>query len=224
MFARVARRYDLLNHLLSASLDRLWRRKLARSLARALPPGSRILDLCAGTGDQALALGRRGFEVLAADFCVPMLVPAPGKLARLEGRKALVLAADALRLPLSDASVDGVTVSFGLRNVARLEQALDEIRRVLRPRGELGILEFGLPRAAGLRQVYGWYFERVLPRVGSWISGDGEAYRYLPASVGNFPQGQEFLERLRSRGFAEPQARSLSGGILYLYRARKPQQ
>ncbi len=227
MFARVAPRYDFLNHLLSASLDRLWRRQLAEAMATRLGVGSRVADLCSGTGDQAVALRQRGFEVVASDFCLPMLASAPRKLRRLSfGRfpapPSLVSAADALRLPFANHSFDGVTVSFGLRNVADLGRALDEIYRVLRPGGWLGVLEFGLPRSPILGRLYGFYFDRILPRVGQWFSEDPEAYRYLPASVEGFPQGPEFVTQLQGTGFAEASGDPLTGGVLYLYLGRRP--
>jgi demethylmenaquinone methyltransferase/2-methoxy-6-polyprenyl-1,4-benzoquinol methylase len=220
MFGRVAPRYDLLNHLLSASLDRLWRRRLADSLR--LPAGSRVLDLCAGTGDQALALGRRGYRAVAADFCLPMLAGARPKLARASAPRPSPLQADALDLPFPDASFDGATVSFGLRNVADLDRALGELRRVVRPGGELGVLEFTAPARQPLRGIYLFYFRRLLPALGRAVSGDPSAYAYLPESVLGFPQRETFAARLCERGFADATWRSLSGGVLALYLARRP--
>lgn len=221
MFARVAPRYDLLNHLLSGSLDRIWRRRLARSLAAVLAPGSRILDLCCGTGDQSEALRRRGFRVVAADFCLPMLALARPKFARDRGPRPEPLNADALALPLPDAGFDAATVSFGLRNVADLDGALAELARVVRPGGELAVLEFTVPAWQPLRSLYLFYFRRLLPRLGAVVSGDGSAYAYLPESVLDFPQREGFLERLHRAGFGAGSFTSLSGGILCLYRARR---
>ncbi len=223
MFGRVARRYDLLNHLLSASLDRVWRRKLARSLP--LPPGTRVLDLCCGTGDQALALRRPGVEIVAADFCLPMLALAAPKF-RAAARSSAVpepstLNADALSLPFPDASFDAATVSFGLRNVADLDRALAELARVLRPGGELGVLEFTVPVWQPLRGIYLFYFQHLLPKVGSLLSNDPTAYTYLPSSVLDFPQREEFAARMAAAGFEAASSKSLSGGILALYRGRK---
>ncbi len=219
MFGRVARRYDLLNHLLSASLDRSWRRKLARALV--LPPGSRVLDLCCGTGDQAQALRRPGVEIVAADFCLPMLALAAPKLRGGGTPEPAILNADALALPFPDASFDAATVSFGLRNVADLDRALHELARVLRPGGELGILEFTVPAWQPLRALYLFYFEHLLPRVGRVLSRDPTAYSYLPSSVLGFPHRREFTARLEAAGFAAAASTSLSGGILALYRGRK---
>lgn len=219
MFGRVAPRYDLLNHLLSASLDRVWRRRLARSLA--LPQGSRVLDLCAGTGDQSEALRRQGYRVAAADFCLPMLALSLPKFARGAGPHPAALQADALTLPFPDRSFDGVTVSFGLRNVADLDRALGEIARVLRPGGELGVLEFTTPAAQPLRGLYLFYFRHLLPGIGRLVSRDRGAYAYLPQSVLAFPQNREFTARLGRHGFTGAVWRPLSGGILALYRSRR---
>ncbi len=222
MFGRVARRYDLLNHLLSASLDRVWRRKLARALV--LPPGSRVLDLCCGTGDQALALRRPGVEIVAADFCLPMLALAAPKFQEATPGAAprpSVLNADALALPFPDRSFHAATVSFGLRNVADLDRALGELARVLHPGGELGVLEFTVPAWQPLRGIYLFYFQHLLPKVGSLLSNDPTAYTYLPSSVLDFPQREAFTARMAAAGFDSATSTSLSGGILALYRARK---
>ena len=219
MFGRVARRYDLLNHLLSASLDRVWRRRLARALP--LPAGSRVLDLCCGTGDQAQALRRPGVEIVAADFCLPMLALAAPKFRHGEGPRPALLNADALDLPFPNASFDVATVSFGLRNVADLDRAMRELARVLRPGGELGVLEFTIPAWQPLRGLYLFYFRHLLPRVGRLLSNDPTAYTYLPSSVLDFPQRQAFITRLEAAGFEAATSTSLSGGILALYRGRK---
>ncbi|HLF57898.1 MAG TPA: ubiquinone/menaquinone biosynthesis methyltransferase [Thermoanaerobaculia bacterium] len=219
MFGRVAHRYDLLNHLLSGSLDRLWRRRLARAIG--LPPGSRLLDLCSGTGDQAQALRGRGYRVAAADFCLPMLTRSRGKFARGSLPRPSPLQADALTLPFPSASFDGATVSFGLRNVSDLDRALGELARVVRAGGVLGVLEFTVPVRQPMRALYLAYFRHLLPAIGSRISGDADAYRYLPESVLGFPQRGRFVERLESAGFREGRFMSLSGGILCLYLARR---
>ena len=226
MFGRVARRYDLLNHLLSASLDRVWRRKLARSLV--LPPGSRVLDLCCGTGDQALALRRPGVEIVAADFCLPMLALAAPKFRKAAAPAGpgsagvpSTLNADALALPFPDRSFHAATVSFGLRNVADLDRALAELARVLHPGGELGVLEFTVPVRQPLRGLYLFYFQHLLPKVGSLLSNDPTAYTYLPSSVLDFPQRAAFTARMAAAGFDSTSSTSLSGGILALYRGRK---
>ncbi|HEX9668559.1 MAG TPA: ubiquinone/menaquinone biosynthesis methyltransferase [Thermoanaerobaculia bacterium] len=223
MFAGVAPRYDLLNHLLSGSLDVVWRRRAAAALA--LPAGSRVLDLCAGTGDQALALRRHGLAVTAADFCLPMLALARRKFAssgKGNERSPAPLAADALALPFPTGRLDGATVAFGLRNVADLDRALGELGRALRPGGRLVALEFAVPRPRLLRALYLFYFRRVLPRIGRLLSPRGSAYSYLPSSVLEFPQRGDFLDRLAAAGFAELSWRDLAGGTVCLYLGRRP--
>jgi demethylmenaquinone methyltransferase/2-methoxy-6-polyprenyl-1,4-benzoquinol methylase len=215
MFAQVAPRYDLLNHLLSGSLDRVWRRRAARVLKA--PLGAPVLDLCCGTGDQALALARRDHEVLAADFCVPMLALAQTKYAARNGSAPSGLAADALVLPFPDQAFDAVTVSFGLRNVADLPTALEEIHRVLTPNGKLVVLEFAMPTAPVVRSLYRFYFRHLLPWIGRRVSDSSSAYQYLPDSVPNFPQREDFTGRMLTAGFAEASWRSLSGGTVCLY-------
>ncbi len=215
MFAGVAPRYDLLNHLLSGFQDVLWRRRAARALE--LPEGAGVLDVCCGTGDQALALARRGYRVTAADFCLPMLSLARGKYARRPGASPAGLAGDALRLPFGGRRFDGVTVAFGLRNVAALEAALAELARVLRPGGVAAILEFALPRSSILRRPYLFYFRHLLPRIGALVSDDGNAYSYLPASVLEFPQRGQFVDLMGAAGFATAKWRDLAGGTVCLY-------
>ncbi len=220
MFGAVAPRYDLLNHLLSACLDVVWRRRAARALAAG--EGNLVLDLCCSTGDQALALRRRRARVVAADFCLPMLALARAKYRGVGGGSPLGLAGDALALPLPSGRFDGVTVSFGLRNVADFDRALGEILRVLKPGGRLVALEFALPRSAFLRRLYLLYFHRLLPLLGRLLSPRGSAYRYLPASVAAFPQREAFLGRMAAAGFADLGWEDLSAGVAALYRGRRP--
>jgi demethylmenaquinone methyltransferase / 2-methoxy-6-polyprenyl-1,4-benzoquinol methylase len=220
MFAGVAPRYDLLNHLLSASLDVLWRKRAAAVLG--LAPGAAALDLCCGTGDQAVAVRRWGARVAAADFCVPMLAIARRKFARSARPRPTALAADALALPFADRSFQGATVSFGLRNVADLDAALRQLASTLRPGGKLVVLEFAVPRRQPLRGLYLFYFLRLLPWIGRLISPRGSAYTYLPSSVLGFPQRQELLDRMAAAGFADIAWQDLSGGIVCLYQGRVP--
>jgi demethylmenaquinone methyltransferase/2-methoxy-6-polyprenyl-1,4-benzoquinol methylase len=220
MFAGVAPRYDLLNHLLSASLDVVWRRKAAAALG--VPPGAEVLDLCCGTGDQATALGRRGARVAAADFCVPMLALARRKFARGPAPRPAALAADALALPFPGRRFQGATVSFGLRNVADLDATLRQIAEVLRPGGRLVVLEFAVPAVQPLKGLYLLYFRKLLPWIGRLVSHRGSAYTYLPESVLEFPQRQDFLARMAAAGFTGLSWRDLSGGIVCLYSGRIP--
>lgn len=219
MFAAVAPRYDLLNHLLSGALDHGWRRCAARALA--LPVGARVLDLCAGTGDQAVAVGKRGGRVAAADFCLPMIARARGKFARLARRRrpgrAAPLVADALALPFAAGTFAGATVSFGLRNVADLGSALAQIRAALAPGGRVAVLEFAVPEAAWVRRPYLFYFRRVLPAIGRLLSPRASAYAYLPASVLDFPQREGFLAAMRGAGFTDTAWRDLALGVVCLY-------
>ena len=224
MFDAIAGRYDLLNTVLSLGLDRYWRRRAIASLA--LTGTERVLDVCAGTADVAIgtALAQPGsHRVVGVDFAAEMLAVGRAKIrtAGLSSRVQLVRG-DAMRLPVGDASVDALTIAFGIRNVQVTEAACLEMLRVLRPGGRLAILEFGLPHAPGLRQIYSWYFLRVLPRIGSLVSRHGGAYSYLPASVGAFPWGQEFADLLTRAGFTAASSRPLTMGVVYLYTAARP--
>ncbi len=220
MFAGVAPRYDLLNHLLSANLDVIWRRKAAEALD--LPAGAEALDLCCGTGDQSIALRKRGARVASADFCVPMLAIARRKFARQGAPRPAALAADALALPFPSARFDGATVSFGLRNVADLDASLRQLARVLRPGGRLVVLELAIPDLPVVRQLYLFYFLRLLPWIGKLLSFRGSAYSYLPSSVVSFPQRQDFLDRMAAAGFTALSWRNLTAGTVCVYRGEIP--
>jgi demethylmenaquinone methyltransferase/2-methoxy-6-polyprenyl-1,4-benzoquinol methylase len=224
MFDAIAGRYDLLNHLLSAGIDRRWRRKAIGSLR--LTGRERVLDLCTGTADLALAAVEAepgAARVMGVDFAGAMLRVGLDKTrARgLAGRVALVRG-DAARIPATDRSVDAVTVAFGIRNVQDTAGACREIFRVLTPGGRLAVLEFAIPTTPGVRAAYLWYFNQVLPRVGRVVSRHNAAYGYLPASVGAFATPDEFVTILRNSGFTEIKASPLTFGIVYLYTARRP--
>lgn len=219
MFAGVAPRYDFLNHLLSLSQDKRWRRLSARALG--VGPGALVLDLCCGTGDQALAVQRHGARVVASDFCLPMLAIAERKYEALNGGRPAGLAGDSLVLPFGGSIFDGATVSFGLRNVADLDRGLEEIHRVLRPGGTVAFLEFAVPTAAPLRWLYLLYFRRLLPLIGRMISSSDSAYTYLPESVLEFPQRRGFVDRMAAAGFEDSGWRDLSAGIVCLYTGRR---
>lgn len=222
MFDAIAPRYDLLNHLLSAGLDRRWRDRAVEALA--LADGARVLDLCTGTGDLALATVARvpGASVVGVDFAGEMLRLALVKVrAASHGPRVTLVRGDATRIPLASGSCDGATIAFGIRNVAEPERALREIARVLRPGAPLAILEFGQPRLPGLRTAYAWYFRYMLPLVGRLISKHQSAYSYLPASVGTFPPAAEFARTLAATGFSQVRAVPLTFGIVYLFTGRR---
>ena len=224
MFDAIASRYDLLNTVLSLGLDRHWRRRAIASLR--LTGVERVLDVCAGTADVAIGAAQAmpgSRRVVGVDFAGAMLAQGRDKIraAGLSSRVQLVRG-DAMRLPVADGSVDALTIAFGIRNVQVTEAACREMLRVLKPGGRLAILEFGLPQAPGLRQLYAWYFLRVLPRIGSLVSRHGGAYSYLPASVGAFPWGQEFADLLTGAGFEAAASRPLTLGVVYLYTATRP--
>lgn len=223
MFSSIAHRYDFLNHLLSLGIDRGWRRRMAA----ALPAAERAvyLDVATGTGDVALAVARRfraAGRVVGIDFSLPMLRRGQRKIAREKGAGKIRLAyGDALRLPFPSDVFDGVTIAFGLRNLAETLQGLKEMARVLKPGGRLVILEFASPRRSWLRAFYWFYFLHLLPRVGGLISGNSRAYRYLPESVLAFPERESLRELLERAGLEQTRYGDLSGGIAVLYSGSK---
>jgi demethylmenaquinone methyltransferase/2-methoxy-6-polyprenyl-1,4-benzoquinol methylase len=220
MFGRVAHRYDLANHLLSGNIDRWWRAHTVRRVRPVLNrPGARVLDICCGTGDLVLALKKRAAPevcILGSDFCHPMLVAAHGKMARQQARAAL-FESDALNLPLRDASLDLLTVAFGFRNLANYQAGLREMRRVLKPGGAVAILEFSQPPNRAFRAVYNFYARRILPAIGGLLSGNRDAYRYLPESVRKFPGASALAGRMAAAGFSEVRYEYLTAGIVALH-------
>src|SRR5499427_9068006 len=224
MFTRIAPRYDLLNHLLSLQMDRMWRARTAQILQPVLDrPDARILDLCCGTGDLAFALQRKARgKVWGADFAHTMLVRAREK-DRLEAHSGPAdwqipfVESDALRMPFTDASFDLVTAAFGFRNLANYEAGLREMGRMLRPGGTAAILEFTEPRPGWFGDFYRWYFRAVLPRLGGMISGDRAAYTYLPSSVSKFLRPEELTELMQCNGFEKVRARVWTGGTVALH-------
>lgn len=229
MFNRIAPTYDSLNRILSAGVDRSWRKALAAELPSS-PPQLRLLDLATGTGDQLLALletaPNRFASAAGADPAAHMLVRARRKpLPRLLGiPQPDWIEASADNLPFEDGSFDVVTMSFGIRNVPDPLAALREIRRVLAPSGKALILEFSIPGNALIRHSYLFYFRHVLPAIGGFFSGDRDAYRYLNTTVEDFPHGEAFCSLLREAGFESCSARELTAGISSLYTAVAPEQ
>lgn len=225
MFGEIAGRYDLMNHVLSMNVDRYWR----WLTVRAVPPtgDGPILDLCTGTGDLALAYYRASHgaaPVIGADFCHEMLALGDQKRQRagINGRVAFV-EADAQRLPFPDDHFQIVSVAFGLRNVTDTDRGLAEMARVCRPGGRVAVLEFSMPRWQPFRAVYGWYFRRVLPRIGQWLARNRHsAYEYLPQSVGEFPQGKALADKMSAAGLCDVRWRPLTLGIATLYVGTKP--
>jgi demethylmenaquinone methyltransferase/2-methoxy-6-polyprenyl-1,4-benzoquinol methylase len=217
MFAGIAGRYDLLNHLLSGNVDKLWRRAVARTLEPSLTTGSRVLDVACGTGDLSLVLARAGkAQVVGLDFCRPMLEIARRK-AEAESRAVPFVEGDALRLPFADETFDAVTIAFGLRNLAGVGEGLKELRRILRTGGRCAVLEFSSPVVPGFRALFRFYFARVLPRVGGLLSGSRGAYAYLPDSVSRFPDQKRLAGLMRDAGFENVGYRNLTGGIAALH-------
>jgi demethylmenaquinone methyltransferase / 2-methoxy-6-polyprenyl-1,4-benzoquinol methylase len=222
MFDAIAPRYDLLNHVLSCNIDRVWWWRAARRFRPVLArPEARVLDICCGTGDMTLALLRRrpegGEPVMAGDFSPAMLAMARRKL--LAGRVQIVQA-DALHLPVDDGSLDLITTAFGFRNLANYQAGLAEFFRALAPGGEVGILDFSEPGGV-IGKVYAFYFRRILPRLGARISGQSSAYSYLPESVAKFPTPPAMLEMMRAAGFRSVSWTPYSFGIAGLWRGIK---
>jgi demethylmenaquinone methyltransferase / 2-methoxy-6-polyprenyl-1,4-benzoquinol methylase len=218
MFGRVAHRYDLANHVLSFNIDRHWRAVAARRVSHILVrPEARVLDVCCGTGDLLLALANFPgclATIAGSDFCHPMLAAAREKTAR-----APLFESDALRLPLRDASLDLITIAFGFRNLANYGAGLAEMRRVLRPRGTAAILEFSQPPNRFFAALNNIYCRRVLPLVGGLLTGQRDAYRYLPESVRKFPAAGELAEEMRRAGFRNVSFEYLTGGMVALHLA-----
>ncbi len=234
MFSRIAPRYDFLNHALSFSLDKVWRRRTARKFRRILRrTDARVLDLCCGTGDLTFALERvrvqeirdRGahrFPLIGSDFAQPMLDRARRKGAA-HAHSTVFTTADAMSLPFADASFDLITSAFGFRNLVNYEGGLREIARVLKPGGEVGILEFSEPGAGPMAGLFRFYFRNVLPHVGKAISGNKEAYAYLPGSVASFPAPTEITALLRRVGFTAVRTFSWNFRSVVLHTAKLPQ-
>ncbi len=224
MFAEIAGKYDRMNHLLSLNVDRWWRRRTVRMV----PPRSAapILDVCTGTGDLAFAYHRAAkgqAPVVGSDFCREMLDVAEEKKRRLPADAAITFVeADAQQLPFEDDRFQIVSVAFGLRNVADTDQGLREMVRVCQPGGRVAVLEFTMPRRQPFRGMYGWYFRHVLPRVGQMLArNDQSAYCYLPESVGEFPQYEALVQRMKAAGLRAARFHPLTFGVATLYVGEK---
>ncbi len=218
MFAGIAPRYDLLNHVLSLNIDKRWRSKVADEMRSILDDDDAlVLDVACGTGDLSLELARGAkASVFGSDFCRPML-----DIARLKSDAVRYIESDALSLPIPDASVDAITIAFGLRNLANFSQGLVEFARVLKPGGRLVVLECSKPIIPGFGLVFDFYFSHILPRVGGAVSGKRSAYEYLPDSVKRFPKQKKLVELIESCGFRDARYRSLTGGIVAIHTATR---
>lgn len=218
MFSGIARRYDLLNHLLSINIDKGWRRAVREKLADVLAhPEALVLDVACGTGDLSLELTKNAnARVIGSDFCHPMLTIATGKTA--EAAVAIpYVEGDAMNLPFADQSFDAVSIAFGLRNLSNFADGLGELNRILKPAGKLVVLEFSSPVVPGFRTLFDFYFRRVLPRIGGLVSGSRGAYEYLPDSVSKFPDQKGLVELMRASGFGSVEFANLTGGIAAIH-------
>ncbi len=225
MFGEIAGRYDFLNHLLSLNVDRYWRWRTVRTVAPK--SGDRILDVCTGTGDLALAYHKatKGeAEIVGTDFCHEMLALGHQKgMKARAGDRLTFIEADTQSLPFPSDRFNIVTVAFGLRNVADTDAGLAEMTRVCSPGGHVAVLEFSSPEWQPFKGIYSWYFRNVLPRIGQMLARNAEsAYIYLPESVGEFPQGEALAERMRRTGLTEVSYRPLTLGVATLYVGKKP--
>ena len=223
MFATIASRYDLLNHLLSGNIDKRWRRRVAQELFAILSNGeARILDVACGTGDLSLQLRESGeARIVGLDFCRPMLDIAASKVSPT-GPALPFIEGDALNLPFRDSSFAAVTIAFGLRNLTSVEAGFKELMRVLQPGGRVAVLEFSKPKAPILRSLFRIYFTKLLPLLGGLVSGSRGAYEYLPESVSRFPDQEALAAMMKQCGFAEVSYQNLTGGIAALHLGTRP--
>ena len=222
MFDRISPKYDVLNHLLSLNIDKVWRKKTAKTVAKSQP--TTILDLATGTADLAITMAKRNLQahIVGMDISEKMLEIGKEKVAKqhLENQIELRLG-DAAKLPFENDTFDAVTVAFGVRNFEDLDRGLSEIHRVLKPNGQAFILEFSMPERFPVKQLYRFYFKRLLPFIGRIVSKDRSAYTYLPASVERFPKPIVFVEMLAQKGLSNGQAKPLTFGIATLYTTSK---
>lgn len=214
MFSGIARRYDLLNHVLSMNIDKRWRKLVRKKLQPILDdPNAVILDVACGTGDLSIELqSHANAKVIGTDFCRPMLAVAATKDASIP-----FVEGDAMNLGFADASVDAVTIAFGLRNLSNFADGLAEFHRILKPGGKVVVLEFSSPVVPGFRQAFNFYFTRILPRIGGAVSGSRGAYEYLPNSVSKFPDQKRLADLMRETGFVDVEYTNLTGGIAAIH-------
>ncbi|MEQ1645882.1 MAG: bifunctional demethylmenaquinone methyltransferase/2-methoxy-6-polyprenyl-1,4-benzoquinol methylase UbiE [Pyrinomonadaceae bacterium] len=218
MFAGIAGRYDLLNHVLSLNIDKLWRRKVSNLLRETLDrPDAIVLDVACGTGDLSLELNKDSkAKIIGTDFCRPMLTVAHKKTASLKAAVPFV-EADAMDLAFADNSFNALTIAFGLRNLPNFANGLTELHRVIKPGGKIVILEFSSPVVPGFRQLFNFYFANILPRIGGAVSGSRGAYEYLPDSVSKFPNQKGLVEMMEKTGFSNVKYQNLTGGIAAIH-------
>jgi len=218
MFAGIAKRYDLLNHVLSLNIDKTWRRRVKSEIKDILENSDAIvLDVACGTGDLSLELTRCAkATVMGTDFCRPMLAVAADKASGAD-LTIPFLEADAMELPCDDNSFDAVTIAFGLRNLPNHSGGLNELLRVLKPGGKLVILEFSKPRLPVFRGLYAFYFSTILPRIGGLVSGSLGAYQYLPDSASKFPDQTALATMMEQAGFTNVKFENLTGGIAAIH-------
>lgn len=218
MFAGIAGRYDLLNHVLSLNIDKLWRRKVSNLLRETLNrPDAIVLDVACGTGDLSLELNKDSkAKIIGTDFCRPMLTVAHKKTGLLKAEVPYV-EADAMDLAFADDSFDALTIAFGLRNLPNFANGLTELHRVIKPGGKIVILEFSSPVVPGFRQLFNFYFANILPRIGGAVSGSRGAYEYLPDSVSKFPNQKGLVEMMSKTGFTNVKYQNLTGGIAAIH-------
>jgi demethylmenaquinone methyltransferase/2-methoxy-6-polyprenyl-1,4-benzoquinol methylase len=222
MFAGIAGRYDLLNHVLSLNIDKRWRRIVSAELRSILDdPNARVLDVACGTGDLSIELNKNSkAQIIGTDFCRPMLAFAKTK-SENETHSIPYIEGDAMGLPFGDGEFDAVTIAFGLRNLANVSEGLKELRRILKPGGRLAVLEFSAPIVPGFGQLFNFYFSHVLPRIGGAVSGSRGAYEYLPDSVSKFPNQKKLAALMESTGFETVKYKNLTGGIAALHTGTK---
>lgn len=222
MFSGIARKYDFLNHFLSANIDRRWRQKVSDKLKNVLKnPQAIVLDVACGTGDLSLELAAAGeAKVIGTDFCRPMLAIAKDKTEK-SNRQIPYIEGDGMNLSFADASFDAVTIAFGLRNFSNWQDGLRELHRVLKKGGRVAILEFSAPVVPGFRQIFNFYFSRILPRIGGAVSGSRGAYEYLPDSVSRFPDQKNLAAMMRKIGFSDVEYKNLTGGIAAIHTGTK---